>query len=428
MSDRTTFAEDEETLDQRIAAAFAKPAESGQLVPLPTVSVTDAIITAQRVAVERDEGKILRNIRVLAAAVGDDWYYRYPVKNNATGQADWIEGPSIKCANNVARMYGNCQVDTRVVDNGDSWIVYARFVDYETGFSYTRPFQQRKGQTSIKSANAARQLDIALQIGVSKAIRNVICNALETYTNFAFEEAKNAIVEKVGKNIERYRDRVTTRLGELGVALSRVEATAGRVAKDWLAADIARIISQLQAIGDGMATIEETWPSGTVETENKQSNLDRFEDQHGPKSGPVVETTAEPPAEPKKRTPHGAEPDAASPQTVGRPAQSTDDRRHGAAKAEEGKHASNSPLPPTDLLGGRDPAFWQRKDGRRVIAGDNDDFMRELPTRLAECRIWAEVDDIERHNAAMIRSLSVEDRVTVSGWMAERREEVRGIG
>ena len=56
---------------------------------------------------------------------------------------------------------------------GDAWIIYARLMDLETGFAMTRPFQQRKGQKAMKTDDA-RALDIALQIGVSKAIRNVV--------------------------------------------------------------------------------------------------------------------------------------------------------------------------------------------------------------------------------------------------------------
>lgn len=257
---QTTTDVREETLDEAIAAGFAKPAGGLPALANTQVSVTDAIITAQKVAVQRDEAHILQKLRILANAVGEEFFYRYPVKNNRTGQTDWIEGPSIKCANNVARIYGNCQVDTRIIDNGDAWIIYARFCDYESGFSYTRPFQQRKGQSSIKSKDSDRQLDIALQIGVSKAIRNVICNALETFTNFAFEEAKSGIVQKVGKNLDRYRDRVIGRLTEMAIDLHRVELAMGRTSKDWLASDVARIITQLQAIQDGMATIDETWP------------------------------------------------------------------------------------------------------------------------------------------------------------------------
>ncbi|HZT50764.1 MAG TPA: hypothetical protein VFA22_02465, partial [Stellaceae bacterium] len=243
-------------------AAFAREAGEGALVPVPRASldVSDGVITARRVEVERDEAKVLRRIRVFAAEAGSDWYYRYPVKNRRTGQTDYIEGPSIKCANSVARYYGNCQIDTRVIDNGDSWIIYARFVDIETGFSMTRPFQQRKGQKTLNTDDSARQLDIALQIGVSKAIRNVICNALENFTSFAFEEAQKSFVTKVGQNLPHYRQRTLDRLGELAVPVARVEAVVGRPHAEWLAADVARIIAQIQAINDGMATPEETWP------------------------------------------------------------------------------------------------------------------------------------------------------------------------
>lgn len=247
---------------EQIAAAFSDPTSKGELVPYgpgqTQITATDGIITAQKVAVERDLAKIMKNIKIMASAAGEDWYYRFPVKKK-DGATDWIEGPSIKCANNVARLYGNCQVDTRIVDNGDSWLIYARFVDYETGFSYTRPFQQRRNQRTM-GTDIDRQLDIALQIGVSKAIRNVVCNALETFATFGFEEARQNIVEKVGKKLDEYRSRVIGRLADLKVDIKRVETAMGRAAKDWLAHDVAKIIAELQAIQDGMATVDEVWP------------------------------------------------------------------------------------------------------------------------------------------------------------------------
>jgi len=153
--------------------------------PSAGMTISDGIITAQKVEVERDDAKVLRKIATLAAVAGEDWFYTFPVKKRGGG-TEAIEGPSIKCANNVARAYGNCQVDTRVQDAGASWIIYARFVDYETGFSMMRPFQQDKGAGAIGGANDARRRDMAFQMGVSKAIRNVVCNALETFTTFAF--------------------------------------------------------------------------------------------------------------------------------------------------------------------------------------------------------------------------------------------------
>jgi hypothetical protein len=253
---------DDDVADEKIAAAaFSMPTEGRELATAGGHRggpIVERIITAQPVAVPRDDGKILQKLKALATAAGDDWYYRFPVKDK--GATKSIEGPSIKCANNVARLYGNCEIDTRALDNGDTWIIYARFIDWETGFSMTRPFEQSKGQQTIKTENQARAQQNAFQIGVSKAIRNVVCNALEQFTTFAFEEARKNIVEKVGKKLPEYRERVLAALKELKVDAKRVEATLGRPSKDWLADDVAKVIAEIQAIRDGMATIDETWP------------------------------------------------------------------------------------------------------------------------------------------------------------------------
>lgn len=258
-----------ELMDPREAAEaealFARPAGDGGALMAPgagqspNITISDAIITAQKVSVERDLPKVIRNIKTLAAVAGEDWYYRFPVKKKGGG-TDQIEGPTIKCAQNVAREYGNCQVDCRAIDQGGSWMIYARFVDYETGFSLTRPFQADKAKSTMNTKDAGRQQEIAFAIGVSKATRNVITNALETFTNLAFEEAKNNLVEKVGKRLAEYRQRARDRLKQLDVDEKRAEAQIGRKADEWLAPDVARVIAELKSVADGMAAAEDIWP------------------------------------------------------------------------------------------------------------------------------------------------------------------------
>jgi hypothetical protein len=246
--------------DDKIAAAFGMPTEGGDLATQGPRSgaIIERVVTAQAVAVPRDDAKILQKIKALATAAGEDWFYRFPVRDH--GSTKHIEGPTIKAANNVARLYGNCEIDTRVLDNGNGWIIYARFIDWETGFSMVRPFEQSKSQQTIKTPDQARQQSNALQIGVSKAIRNVICNALEQFTTFAFEEARKNLVEKVGNKLPEYRERVLAALKDMKVEQKRVEASLGRPAKDWLADDVAKVIAEIQSVKDGMATVDETWP------------------------------------------------------------------------------------------------------------------------------------------------------------------------
>jgi len=240
--------------------AFAQSADAPPAV-IPAAALPAAEtrnLGAQKVAVPRDEAKILQKIRVLASAAGQGWYYRFPVKNK-DGSSAWIEGPSIKLTNEVARLFGNCDVDCRVFDTGDSLVFYARFTDIETGYTLTRPFQQRRNQKTLKT-DSDRAADIVFQIGASKASRNVIVNALGTFVDFAFDEAKAALITRIGRDVEKWRARIITVLGELKIDVKRVERMVGRAVKDWLAPDIARISAEIQAVRDGMASADDTWP------------------------------------------------------------------------------------------------------------------------------------------------------------------------
>jgi hypothetical protein len=242
------------------AFARAEPRQQPAINNLPAASspLPERVIGAQRVAVPRDEHKILDRIKVMASAAGAEWYYRFPVKKKGGG-TDYIEGPSIKLANDIARMYGNCEIETRVTDLGDSWLIYARFTDYESGFSMTRPFQQRKSQRSMRTDDD-RGLDIAFQIGTSKAIRNVVVNSLQSFADFGLDEARNALVDKIGKSLEHYRERAIKGLEFKSIELARAERVVGRPVKAWTAPDIAKVGAMLRSITDGMTNAEETFP------------------------------------------------------------------------------------------------------------------------------------------------------------------------
>src|SRR4030095_11553111 len=216
--------DDERTRD---LAAFAnasgqpnQPTPGGHAIVRTTAGLAagtaPTVLGAQPVAVYRDEQKILLKLNALAQAAGSDWFYRFPVKKRDGGQ-DWIEGPSIKLANDVARIFGNNCNEVREVDVGDAWTFYARFTDIETGFSMERAYRQRKSQTSMRTRDADRQLDIAYQIGQSKAIRNCICNALQIYCDYAFEQARNSLVDKIGKDLNSWRERTVKGLANIPV-------------------------------------------------------------------------------------------------------------------------------------------------------------------------------------------------------------------
>jgi hypothetical protein len=280
-------------LDEFAKLASAPVAANALTVQNPAEQSHGAIA----VAVRRDEAMVLQKLKALAAAAGAEWGYRFPVKNKKENRTDWIEGPSIKLANDLARLYGNCEVDCRATDLGDSWVFHARFVDLETGFALTRPFQQRKSASRIGGDDDARRLDISFQIGASKAIRNVVVNALQTFADFAHEEARGAIVDKIGKDLSNWRERVKERIGAM-VALDRVEAIVGRKANEWLAPDVAKILAMGKAVSDGMATIDETFPplreveKSEGKTESGLDDFSRAKDRPVQSAGPSADNSA----------------------------------------------------------------------------------------------------------------------------------------
>jgi hypothetical protein len=277
MNDETDRADQRKALDQFANAAGQsnQPQPHGHALVRPTTGISERIVGAQHVAVYRDEAKIFQKLSSIAAAAGNDWFYRYPVRNNTTGKTDYIEGPSIKLANDVARIFGNNANEVREIDVGDAWIFYARFTDLETGFSMERAYRQRKGQTSMKTKDPERQLDIAYQIGQSKAIRNCIVNSLQLYADFAFEEARNSLVDKIGKDLEGWKARTVQGIAKIPVELARVERVVGRSAANWLAPDVAQVIAMMKAYRDGMATLDETFPPVQAGTSAEAEQQDK---------------------------------------------------------------------------------------------------------------------------------------------------------
>src|SRR5215831_14115820 len=111
--------------DERNLAEFANPGEvsrppHGHSLVRPTTGIAERIVGAQPVALKRDLIQIRQNLKAQAAFAGEDWFYRFPVKQQGGGTS-YIEGPSIKLAMNVAREFGNCAIEIREIDVGDAW-------------------------------------------------------------------------------------------------------------------------------------------------------------------------------------------------------------------------------------------------------------------------------------------------------------------
>jgi len=276
-------------IDDPFAAGmqFDEPPIQNRLPAVQPKSETDQamanIVTAQRVAIKRNLPDILRNAKTLAAAASQKFYYSIPFKERARdGKPErtvHIEGLSIDGAMAAASIYGNCRVEAFPAnDTATHWTFMARFVDYETGFTLTKAFNQRKSQ-STGMRDAERNLDIVFQIGQSKAIRNVVTSALKWLCDEMFLAAKSGVLERIQKNPEQARKWLVQQFELIEVNLNRVERIVTRPADRWLVTDMAKLFAELQSVKDGFADAEDLWPSDAAEALRREQAEERSSDK-----------------------------------------------------------------------------------------------------------------------------------------------------
>lgn len=293
LGDAFTPAEIDEQHQLSVPRGYDVPA------PADAAALFGPMITAQRCQ-PRNMNMVKQTMKALSNAAGSRYVYSWEVNDRARGGKTIVEGGTIVLANDLAREYGNCSVDVRVRDEGQYWMFYARFTDLQTGYNMTRGFQQRKAQnTGMK--DQARALDIIFQIGQSKAIRNVVLNALQTLADYCVEQAKEGLLARVEKNPSAAREWIVAQLGKLRIDKARVEAVYGRAVDKWTVPDMAKIYTELQSIMDGMINAEDMFP--VPQQDNKEPEAPK-QSSAPPASLPDAADGAAPP--PKAATPIGA--------------------------------------------------------------------------------------------------------------------------
>lgn len=351
------------------------------------------VVMAQPTQAPRNEPRILQKIDAMASAAGENWYYRFPVKKKGGG-TDFIEGISIDGADAVARYYGNCRVDCAVVDTGPAWIIYSRFCDWETGYSLIRPFLQSKTGSRLGGVDDERRLQIALSLGTSKSQRNVIDHALRDFTTRAFTQAKNDLVKRVGLKLSEYRTKCVERINSLDAPglLQRVEQAYGRKATEWLAQDVARLIAELRAISDGMATVHETWPLPPPPEPRR--------DATSPAASDAAPHAAAPPSSPPT-SPHSAGGEASGP--AGPPAD-----------------ASGIPSQPAAGQPAATAANW------RPNTVGQAEITKAIIALVSIATSEADLGEIEQQNADRLEKFTLHNRSDIKEAIRLKRHELAG--
>lgn len=210
---------------------------------------------------KRNPTVVRQRLRALCAENGDKYVYSWEVQDRKNRRKTLIEGLTIKAAMDLWRAYGNCFAGPLDVDDrGTHWLFTAVFFDRETGSIALRSFLQRKGQeTGMRDRDRAE--DIIFQIGQSKAIRNVIINALAGDANYMLELSKRRLVDWVEQNREKVDGFIDKVCEEQAIDLLRIEAAVGRTRKQWTSRDLARVVAELRGIDEGLQNEQDAFPA-----------------------------------------------------------------------------------------------------------------------------------------------------------------------
>ncbi|MDQ7818796.1 MAG: hypothetical protein RDU14_17345 [Melioribacteraceae bacterium] len=226
--------------------------------------------TAIQVVKKRDLNQVIASVENEAAIAGEEFFYNYPQGGNR------VEGIAIGGALIIARVFGNCAINTRPIEYADKYIVHADFVDFETGFNLTRSYMGKKKTLKNKSGKAIyepeRNDEIVYQIITSKAIRNVVSNGVPKYLiTKGIAAAKSNIrkkLEQMGK--EKAVTIILKRAEEAKIPVDRVEENFGK--KDsWDIDKMIMVIGAIRMVEEGYGTINDAFPKGGLpETEEPE--------------------------------------------------------------------------------------------------------------------------------------------------------------
>lgn len=211
-----------------------------------------------------------------AAIAGEEFFYSWTVKSKQGPKL--VEGLSIGGAVAAARNWGNCALPCKVEEEANHYVFTASFVDFETGFNMQRVFKQRKEQ-NIGMKDTARAEDITFQIGQSKALRNVILNAMPSWlTSKMLKKAKEEVIGQITKmGIPVAQKKALEFFEQRDIPVERVEKKIGKNHAHWNAEDLAMIKGAMSSLVNGQESADSLFPAigeeAAVSTNKKTESL-----------------------------------------------------------------------------------------------------------------------------------------------------------
>lgn len=223
------------------------------------IQTKNRYVTAMQVIKPRNLNRVISKCVEEASIAGEEFLYSWKQGGSI------IEGLTIGAALSIVRNFGNSFVDVEIEERESAYIFTAYFCDLETGFNLSRSFRQNKASPKTKQGKdiyeGERGTDIIFQIGQSKAIRNVILNAVPRWlATKVLDEAKNNAMATINNMGEvKARELILKKITNLKVDLTRIEAIYGK-AKSWDKIKLVQLSSALRSLENGYEDEETLFP------------------------------------------------------------------------------------------------------------------------------------------------------------------------
>jgi len=277
--------------------------------------------TMMKVALERprDEAKLLKAALSELDLVPEEAaaaYYSIPYKSE--GGTQLVEGLSIKAAMALARRWGNCSVGGRVLsEDATGFNVEGVAIDYETQVRILRPYRvmrfikRRDGRTMELDV---KRLEMAIQAGVSKAMRNAVLAMLPDYLkNSYFKKAKLLVSGGTALDDAAPPEavaKVVAVFAKWNVTPDQLEAKLELPRNRWTNEEIGTLRGLWTAIKDGEVKVAEEFADAAGSAAVAGSALDHLTDRLTPPPTPAPSPAPAPAPTP---TPSPSPPLAPSP-------------------------------------------------------------------------------------------------------------------
>jgi hypothetical protein len=238
------------------------------------IQTKNRYVTAMQVLKPRNLNKVISKCVEEASIAGEEFIYSWKQGGSI------IEGLTIGAALSIVRNFGNSMVDVEVTENEKAYIFTAYFCDLETGFNISRSFRQNKQSPKSKYGKdiyeGDRGVDIIFQIGQSKAIRNVVLNAIPRWlASKVLEEAKNNAMATINNMGEvKARELLLRKIDNLQVNLSNIEAMYGK-AKSWDKVKLVQLSSALKSLENGYEDEDTLFPATIQKTSSNNSDFSK---------------------------------------------------------------------------------------------------------------------------------------------------------